>query len=66
MNDAITYKEVEGRRGSWSIKVYHDDTYVGDIKLVEGGFAYFARGSKARGDVFKSVAEVQRSLEGDD
>ena len=36
---------------------------VGVIQIVEGGYAYFPKGSKQGGEVFKDVREVQQSLE---
>ena len=39
---------------------------VGTIKLVEGGFRYFPNGQKQGGELFKTVREVQRSLEPED
>lgn len=63
----IDYQFIDGPRGSWKVRVKLDGKAVGAIKLVEGGFAYFPNGSK-RGltaEVFKTVRDVQRSLESD-
>lgn len=62
----IEYKTIEGLRGSWKINVYVHGQLSGAIKLVQGGFAYFPKGSSLRGDVFKTVREVQASLETED
>jgi RimJ/RimL family protein N-acetyltransferase len=61
----IEYDFIDGPRGSWKISVKLDGKIVGAIKLVEGGFAYFPKGSRKgfATEVFKSVREVQRSLE---
>jgi hypothetical protein len=61
----IEYREVEGLRGSWRIEVRLDGKLTGTIRLAEGGFRYFPKGSKRghAGELFKTVREVQRSLE---
>jgi len=61
----IEYEHVKGRRGSWQVKVKLDGKVVGAIKITEGGFAYFPNGSRKgfAPELFKSVREVQRSLE---
>jgi hypothetical protein len=64
----IEYETIEGRRGIWQILVRLDGKITGRIKLVEGGFRYFPKGSRKglAGELFKSVSEVQVSLESDD
>jgi len=34
----------------------------GEIRKVDGGFSYFPKGQKVGGDVFKTVSDVQKSL----
>lgn len=61
----ITYEEYSTTRGKWGIRVKLNGKRMGSIKLVEGGFRYFPKGSKKgfAGELFKTVREVQRSLE---
>jgi hypothetical protein len=59
------YDFIEGRRGTWRVNVKLDGKVIGSIRIVQGGFTYFPRNSRQHGEVFKSVAEVQRSLESD-
>jgi hypothetical protein len=68
MNDAITYEEVKGLRGSWKIRVRLDGKLTGEIRQVEGGFQYFPKGGGKgyAGELFKSVSQVQANIEGDD
>lgn len=62
----IEYDTIEGRRGTWRINVKLDGKVVGAIRLVEGGFRYFPKGSKrgVAGELFKTVREVQADIEG--
>ncbi len=48
------------------IKVKLDGKIIGHIKYVEGGWQYFPKGQKKGGEVFKSLMQVQLSLECDD
>lgn len=48
------------------IRVKLDNKHVGDIKEVEGGFAYFPKGKKTHGEVFRSQFEVIASVRGDE
>lgn len=61
----IDYEFVEGR-AAFHVKVFVDGKLSGAIRVVEGGFIYFPKGSRQHGDIFRTVREVQRSLEGDD
>lgn len=45
------------------MRVKLDRKIVGVIRIVKGGYAYFPNGSKQGGKVFRSVREVQYSLE---
>jgi hypothetical protein len=61
----ITY-EWRGHTSSKDVmRVKLDRKIVGVIRIVEGGYAYFPKGSKEGGEVFKSVREVQLDLEGE-
>ncbi len=66
MSRDIEYEKVERTRGSEVMRVYLNGRYTGAIKTVSGGFSYFPKGQKRGGEVFKSVADVQRSLEPED
>jgi hypothetical protein len=63
----ITYEEFTTPRGKWEIRVKLNKKPVGAIRLAEGGFRYFPRGAKRgfAGELFKTVREVQHSLEND-
>jgi hypothetical protein len=54
----ITY-----RRDDLFYRVYSGGLWVGSIRLVEGGYAYFPKGSKVKGETFATIDEVKRSLE---
>lgn len=53
----ITYK-VSGK----NIKVYLDNKRTGTIRSCAGGYAYFIYPSGDKGDTFKSIDEVKKSL----
>jgi len=63
----ITYEDYN-HRGRHETRVRLDGKFVGTIKLVEGGFRYFPKGvgKGMAGELFKTVREVQRSLEPED
>ena len=44
------------------LKVALDGKVVGEIRKVEGGFQHFPEGQKIGGEVFETVALVQKSL----
>lgn len=44
------------------LKVRLDGRIVGEIRAVPGGFQYCPKGFQIKGNVYASVAEVQRSL----
>jgi hypothetical protein len=48
------------------LKVQLDGRVIGEIRKVEGGYQYFPKGQKTGGEIFKSVTEVQSSLEFDE
>ena len=56
------YKEGEKACSKEPLKVRIDGGICGEIRKVAGGFQYFAKGSKIGGDIYPSVAGVQRSL----
>lgn len=43
-------------------KVFLDGKHVGDIKEVGGGFAYFPKGRKDRGEIFPTKCRCMMSL----
>lgn len=45
------------------IQVKLDGRIIGTIKPKDGGFAYYPKGWKESGDVFKTISEVKRSIE---
>ncbi len=45
------------------VKVRLDGKICGNIKVVDGGWQYFPKGRKEGGDIFPTLAEVQKSLE---
>ena len=59
----LTY--IEERTGdrviSITVKLFRN--VVGCIKPVDGGWQYFTRGGKGRGEVFKTLPALKRSLE---
>lgn len=57
----ITYMS----NGLLEVNVFLDKKYVGDIKPVKGGYAYFPKGCKVSGDTFSTIAGVKKSLEED-
>lgn len=65
----IEYEYNEGRNDC-VIRVRLDGRVVGAIKPVSEnkakGWQYFPKGQEDGGDVFKTVAECQRSVEGKD
>jgi hypothetical protein len=63
----IEYEEFTTPRGRWEIRVRLNRKLVGAIRIVDGGFRYFPHGAKKgfAGELFKTVREVQTSLEGD-
>ena len=44
------------------VRVYLDGKFVGEIKQVGGGWAYFPTGHML-GDVFTSISAVKKSIE---
>jgi hypothetical protein len=64
----ITYEEINRPRQRWEIRVRLDGKLAGTIRLVDGGFRYFPKGGSRgmAGELFKTVREVQQSLEPDD
>lgn len=50
------------RAAKTTLKVKLDGKYCGDIKPSGDGWAYFPKGKKTGGEVFKSTQEVQDSL----
>jgi len=44
------------------LKVRLDGRICGEIRKVEEGYQYFPKGQKEGGEVFNTVAQVQRSL----
>ena len=60
----IEYLYTEGKkRDNIPISVRVDGKIVGTIKLVDGGFQYFPLKHKQGGEIFKTIKEVQTSLE---
>jgi hypothetical protein len=57
--DQIDYKQETPHR----IVVLLGKKQVGTIKKVEGGYAYFPKGSKTSGEPFDTVSKVMASLE---
>lgn len=67
MSSNIEYEFIDGPRGREKISVKLDGKVVGNIRASGDGYAYFPKGSR-RGyapEAFKTMREVQRSLEGD-
>lgn len=62
----IEYEFVQGRK-DWHINVRLNKKVVGRIKRNGDGFAYFPKGARkgVAGEIFKTVDEVKRSLEGE-
>lgn len=52
----------QGLTFSTSVLVKLKDKTVGTIKEVEGGFAYFPKGSKKSGRTYPSIDQVKQSL----
>jgi hypothetical protein len=63
----IEYLYTEGKIGDRNrpIPVRLDGKRVGTIKPVEGGWQYFPYKHKQGGEIFKTIDEVQKSLEFD-
>lgn len=57
------YREGAESCSSGPLKVRLDGKICGEIRKVAGGYQYFSIGRNIGGDLFKTVAEVQRSLE---
>ena len=55
----ITYTD----RTTQGVTVVLDGKYVGDIKKVGIGFAYYPKGKSFHGDVLPSMSAVQKTLE---
>ena len=55
----ITYKD----SNDGTISVYLDGKLVGKIHEHARGFRYYPTGAKTGGDIYKTIAEVKRSLE---
>lgn len=65
----ITYEEQRGHKDSrgvrhWNTNVFLDNKLVGEIIGVADGYTYKPKGKRTHGDVFATLAEVKRSLEG--
>jgi len=43
-------------------RVHLDGKYIGDIKAAPGGWAYFPKGHKDHGEVFKTIDAVAATL----
>lgn len=56
----ITYRELSWDRTT----VFLDKRAVGCIYATDGGFQYRPKGGAEGGDVFPTIADVKRSLEG--
>jgi hypothetical protein len=56
--------EYEEKGGKWL--VYLDGRRVGEIRVVQGGFQYFTRGSRHGGEVFPTLPLCKKSLESDE
>lgn len=54
----ITYKEVK------FVNVFLYNKKIGEIKKVDGGWAYFPKGSKYSGGTFSTIDKVKMTLEG--
>lgn len=65
MENNIEYLYTEGKIGDRNtpIPVRLNGRRTGTIKPVEGGWQYFPLNHKKGGDIFKTIAEVQKSLE---
>jgi len=63
----IEYQYTDGKIGdrNTTISVRFSGKRVGTIKPVNGGWQYFPLHSKQGGEIFKTIGEVQRSLEFD-
>lgn len=63
---AIAMGRVPLPSGKQRINVYLEGRLVGDIQTSREprGFRYSPKGSKAKGEVFSTIAEVKRSVEG--
>lgn len=61
----IEYLYTEGKIGDRNtpIPVRFNGKRVGTIKPVEGGWQYFPINHKQGGEIFKTIQEVQNSLE---
>jgi hypothetical protein len=58
----ITYTEnVNALRSE--TRVYSGNLRIGTIRIAEGGWRYFPKGSKVGGEIFTTVSAVKRSLE---
>ena len=44
------------------LKVRTDGRISGEIRKVNGGYQYFPKGSKAGGEIFETLEQVQKSL----
>lgn len=64
----IEYQYTEEKIGyrNTPIPVRFDGKRVGTIKPVEGGWQYFPINHKQGGEIFKTITEVQKSLEFED
>ena len=60
----VEYCEIIGKRGGSDVmRVLLGGRVVGTIRLVTGGFTYIPKGRKKGGEIFRTVREVQRSLD---
>lgn len=61
----IEYQYTEGKVGDRNtpIPVRFNGNRVGTIKPVDGGWQYFPIHHKNGGEIFKTISEVQKSLE---
>ena len=63
MSIQYLYKNGEEACSKEPLKVRLDGVICGEIRKVFGGYAYFPKGVRCKGQVFPTVKGVQNSLE---
>jgi len=67
--NGIEYLYTEGKIGdrltAVPVRISGSTTIVGEIRPVDGGWQYLPKQQKTGSDVFATMAECQRDIEGD-
>ena len=57
----LTY--IYGEEKNSPVKVKLDGRLIGEIRPVKGGYMYFVKNTKYKGDVYPTIRACQKSLE---